>query len=218
MTALLLASGSPRRRELLSLLGAPFEVVIPHVQEDAVGGGHARGTALRLARMKAEAVARMGRGKVIVGADTVVVLGGEVMGKPVDAVAASAMLGALRGREHQVISGLAVLDPASQATTVQAVETRVWMRSYRDEEIADYIARGEPFDKAGGYAIQDRVFHPVNRIEGCYANVMGLPLCHLYLGLEEMAFPLLTSPLRACEAYSGQPCLVAAQILQQDDH
>ncbi len=218
MIALILASRSPRRRELLSLLGIPFEVDSPHVQEDVVGAEHARDVALRLARMKAEAVARMAQGKIIVAADTIVVLGRRVMGKPADAAAASAMLGALRGREHQVISGLAVLDPASQCITVQAIETQVWMRNYRAEEIADYIARGEPFDKAGGYAIQDRIFHPVTAIDGCYANVMGLPLCHLYLKLKAVGFPLCTSPLRACETYCGEPCLVAAQILRQDNH
>ncbi len=218
MVALLLASRSPRRRELLYLLGIPFEVVSPRVQEHVVSGEDASEVALRLARMKAEAAARIEQGKIIVAADTVVVLRGRVMGKPAGAAAASAMLGALRGSEHQVISSLAVLDPAGQGITVQAVETRVWMRNYRAEEIADYIARGEPFDKAGGYAIQDPIFHPVREIEGCYANVMGLPLCHLYLRFKEMGFPLLTSPLRACETYSGEQCLVAPQILRQDNH
>lgn len=218
MVTLLLASRSPRRRELLSLLGIPFKVVTPHVQEDIVSGEDARDAALRLASVKAESVARIEQGKTIVAADTVVVLHAQVMGKPVDRAAASAMLGALRGREHQVISGLAVVDPAKQSLTVRGITTRVRMRNYRDEEVAEYTARGEPFDKAGGYAIQDRIFRPAARFEGCYANVMGLPLCHLYLRLNEMGFPLLTSPLQACEAYIGQPCLAAAQILRQDNH
>jgi MAF protein len=218
MPALLLASGSPRRRELLALLGIAFEVVIPDVQEHTVGSGNAREIALRLARMKAEAVAKIRQRKVIVAADTVVALRGKAMGKPLDAVAAWAMLDTLRSQEHQVISGLAVFDPTSQTIALQAVETQVWMRNYQDQDISGYIARGEPFDKAGGYAIQDQIFHPVERIEGCYTNVMGLPLCHLYLELEEMGFPLLTSPLQACEAYIRQPCLVAAQILKQGNH
>jgi MAF protein len=218
MAELLLASGSPRRRDLLCLLGIPFEVVIPHVEEDAGSGEDAKEIALRLAWMKAKAVAKIRRGKVIVAADTVVAPRGKVMGKPPDAVAASAMLYALRGQEHQVVSALAIFDPISQDTTVQAVETQVWMRDYRDEEIADYIARGEPFDKAGGYAIQDQVFHPVDRIEGCYANVMGLPLCHLYLRLQAVGLPSPTSPVRVCEVYSDRPCLIAAQILKQNNH
>jgi MAF protein len=217
MTELLLASGSPRRRELLSLLCLPFEIVIPRVQENPGNGGDAKGLALRLARMKAEAVAGTERGKAVVAADTLVVLRGQVMGKPADASTAGAMLNALRGQEHQVISGLAILAPISQIVTVQAIETQVWMRNYQDEEIAHYVARGEPFDKAGGYAIQDQVFHPVDRIVGCYANVMGLPLCHLYVRLEEMGFPLPASPLHACEAHTSQSCLVAAQILRQNN-
>ncbi len=217
MATLVLASTSPRRQELISLLGIPFETVTPHVQEDVVSGQDAREVALRLARMKAEAVGAIEQGKTVVAADTVVVLGSQFMGKPADAAAASAMLRALRGREHEVISGLAVLDPARPTMGVEAVTTRVWMRHYRDEEIADYIRREEPYDKAGGYAIQDRLFHPVEEIEGCYANVMGLPLCHLYLRLKEMAFPLPTSPWRACQLHSGQPCLVAPQILKQNN-
>ena len=218
MTTLLLASGSPRRRELLTLLGIPFEVAIPHVQEHAASGGDVKEIALQAARMKAEAVAKTEEEKVVVAADTVVVLGRKVLGKPPDAVAAWAMLDALRGEEHQVVSGLAILDPISHVVTLQAVETQVWMRDYRDEDMASYIARGEPFDKAGGYAIQDQEFHPVDRIEGCYTNVMGLPLCHLYLQLEGMGFPSLTPPLQACTGYTGRTCRVAAQILKQDDY
>ncbi len=215
MVSLLLASTSPRRRELLSLLGIPFEVVSPDVQEDAVNDGKAEDIALCLARMKAEAAARTEQEKIIVAADTMVLLRGQVMGKPADAAAASAILAALRGRKHQVISGLAVADPDCQAITIEAVETRVWMRNYADEEIAGYIGRGEPFDKAGGYAIQDQRFLPVARIEGCYANVMGLPLCHLYVILERMNLSPLTSPLQACETFTAQSCLVANRILQR---
>ncbi len=215
MVSLLLASTSPRRRELLSLLGISFEVVSPDVQEDAIIDGDAKDIALRLARMKAEAAGRTEQEKIIVAADTMVLLRGQVMGKPADAAAASAILAALRGRKHQVISGLAVADPHSQDMTLEAVETRVWMRYYRDEETADYIARGEPFDKAGAYAIQDQIFLPVARIEGCYANVMGLPLCHLHVILEGMGLSLPRSPLQACQTYTGRSCLVADRILQR---
>jgi septum formation protein len=180
MAKLLLASGSPRRRELLSLLGVPFEVVTPRTQEEILSGEDPNHLALRLARMKAEEVARTEEGKSIVAADTVVVVRGQVVGKPADAIAASAILTALRQGEHRVISGLAVFDPVGQGTGVEVVETMVWMRSY--------------------------------------ANVMGLPLCHLYLKLEEMGFPLRGSPRRACEAYSGQVCLVATEILKRDNH
>ncbi len=215
MTAIILASRSARRHELLSLLGIPFEVMAPEVQEDAVGGEGADDMALRLARLKAQAVATIEPTKVIVAADTVVLLGDRVMGKPTEAAAASAMLHALRERKHQVMSGLAIYDPSTRSVTDEAVETLVWMREYRDEEIAEYIARGEPFDKAGGYAIQDPIFNPVKRIEGCYANVMGLPLCHLFVSLEKIGIVLPTSPWRACESYTGRPCAVAARVLKE---
>ena len=176
-----------------------------------------------LARLKAEAAQHEARGKLVVAADTLVVLGGQVMGKPADADTAASMLRDLRGQEHQVISGLAVLDSASNTITLEAVESRVRMRDYQDSEIAEYIARGEPFDKAGGYAIQDRLFHPVDGIEGCYANVMGLPLCHLYRVLRERHVAAATSPQRACDDYTHRRCLAAAEVLNKpvttrDDH
>lgn len=218
MTSFVLASGSPRRKELLSLLGVPFKVVSPAVGEMALPQEKPSQQAVRLARMKAEAVASEEPAKIIVAADTLVVLSGQVMGKPADETKAWAMLEALRGREHQVISGIAVVAPSSRAIAVRSIETRVWMRNYSDDEIADYIARGEPFDKAGAYAIQDAVFNPVARIEGCYTNVMGLPLCHLYVTRLEMGFTLPVSPVQDCEMHTGRKCLAASQILEQASH
>jgi septum formation protein len=217
MTQLVLASGSPRRRELLNLLGVPFEVVFPTVYEIALGSERPSEQAVRLARVKADAVASQEPGKIIVAADTLVVLHGQVMGKPAREVEALAMLEGLRAREHQVITGVAILTPSSQRSAVRSVETRLWMRDYTDEEIALYIARGEPFDKAGGYAVQDPEFDPVSRIEGCYANVMGLPLCHVYLALEELGVPLPGSPRAPCEDHTGRECPVAAEILKRDN-
>ena len=213
MKGIVLASGSPRRRELLGLLGLPFEVVVSRVKEDAAKDEDVRKTAMRLARMKAEAAAHVRQGEVIVASDTLVVLGDRVMGKPENAAEALAMLQALRGRKHQVTSGIVVHDPSGRSPAVHAVETQVWMRDYSDGEIADYMARDEPFDKAGGYAIQDRDFRPVDRIEGCYSNVMGLPLCHLYVLLEQVGVTPPVSPHRACEMHTEQRCLVAVDIL-----
>jgi MAF protein len=218
MMVVVLASGSPRREELLKVLGVPFEVVVPQIREDARRDKGVRKLALELAQMKADSVASIRQGEVIVAADTLVVVSGQVMGKPGNETEAWAMLDALRGREHQVTTGLAVVDPSGRASAVQAVETQVWMRDYSDQEIADYIARGEPCDKAGGYAIQDAEFHPADRIHGCYANVVGLPLCHLYLRLEKMGVFPAASPQRACEEYAGHQCVVASQILGRPDH
>ncbi|HJX37338.1 MAG TPA: Maf family protein [Anaerolineae bacterium] len=218
---MLLASGSPRRRELLRLLGMPFQVATPDTREDAETASDGVVQASTLAERKALHVAGQSPADLVIAADTLVVLDDQVMGKPPDAGSAREMLRALRGREHNVISGLAVVSPGNALPTVQAVKTRVWMRYYRDEELADYIASGEPFDKAGAYAIQDARFHPVERIEGCYANVMGLPLCHLFAILARLGLapsPCLTSPRRACEKHLGRKCEVAERILGAIDH
>jgi len=215
MTPLLLASGSPRRRELLHLLGLPFRVTIPPGEETTAPSGDARCQASNLARMKALSVAGRNTEDLIVAADTLVVLEGRVLGKPEDVASARHVLQALRGRQHQVITGLAVLPPSTDAPAVQAVETQVWMRRYGDDEIAAYVARGEPFDKAGSYAIQDPLFRPVERIQGCYANVMGLPLCHLFCALKRVGVTVPAAPLEVCEAHTGHRCLVAEAILSR---
>jgi MAF protein len=120
--------------------------------------------------------------EVILAADTLVVADGHVLGKPVDADEAAGMLRQLRGRTHQVISGVA-LRGLDEAQWCGAVATSVVMRAYAEHEIEAYVARGEPFDKAGAYAVQDEAFRPVERLEGCYLNVVGLPLCAAAAGL-----------------------------------
>ena len=218
MTQLVLASGSPRRRELLQLLGRPFRVVVPRTVEGTVKCSDAATQASVLAEMKALSVARHGPEEIIVAADTLVVLCDQIIGKPTDAASARDTLVALRTGEHQVVTGLAVILPGASTPILQAVETRVWMRQYRDEEIANYIDRGEPFDKAGAYAIQDPEFDPVERIEGCYANVMGLPLCHLFTTLRDAASLHSLPPVAACEGHTGRRCSVAGRILEAATH
>jgi septum formation protein len=176
---LILASGSPRRRQLLACLGLPFRVVVPDVDEDAPSAANLtpEEMAETLARAKALSVAERGHDGIVMAADTLVLDGDTVLGKPRDAAEAAAMLRRLRDREHRVITGLALVDPRrSTAILVDHVTTAVRMRPYSDDEIAAYIARGEPFDKAGAYAIQDEAFHPVASYDGCYCNVVGLPL------------------------------------------
>jgi septum formation protein len=135
---------------------------------------------------------------LIVAADTLVVLEGEILGKPTDPAGATAMLRRLRGREHRVLSGLTLLDAISGREATEVVETRVWMRPVSNEEIAAYVASGDPLDKAGAYAIQHPGFHPVARLWGCAANVMGLPLCRLDALLRAWDVPLGTTPVQAC--------------------
>ncbi|MHB1413881.1 MAG: Maf family protein [Chloroflexota bacterium] len=191
---LVLASASPRRQDILRLLGVLFVVETSDIAESPLKGEPAEVMAQRLAEAKASAVARRVTPRYVIGADTVVVHGTEVLGKPVDATDATRMLRDLRGREHAVISGVAVVDRVAGRTIAGSLRTRVMMRDYADDEIARYVAAGEPFDKAGGYAIQDPDFRPVASIEGCYLNVVGLPLCLLLYLLWEAGLDVSPPP------------------------
>jgi MAF protein len=175
---LILASRSPRRRELLAHLGLPFRVVIPQVEEDAAPTvrGRPEELAEALALAKAEAVAEEEREGIVIAADTIVVDGDAILGKPVDGSEAATTLRRLRGRTHRVITGLALVHVGSGLRVASHVVTAVHMRQYTDAEIAAYVARREPLDKAGAYAIQDEQFRPVASYDGCYCNVVGLPL------------------------------------------
>lgn len=203
---IVLASSSPRRRELFALLGLPFQAVDPQVDETPLEGEKPKSTALRLALAKAQEAAMSHPEAIIMAADTLVILGDEILGKPRNGDEAVAVLEALKGKKHRVISAVIVLDAASREKREEVADTQVWMRDYSDEEIARYIGRGEPFDKAGGYAIQDKEFRPVARVEGCYANVMGLPLCHLDRALKKVGVNPPATPLEACIGFTGYDC------------
>jgi len=172
---IILASASPRRRELLSRLGIPFDVRPVSVIEE-VESGNPVIVASRLARMKAEAARLTEPEEPILAADTVVVHAGAILGKPRDADEAREMLRRLRGESHRVITAVAVIPRGGRAALLRHPETEVTMRAFTDGEIEASIARGDPFDKAGAYAIQDELLRPVRRYEGCYCNVVGLPL------------------------------------------
>lgn len=171
--AIVLASASPRRRELLPALGVPFEVIPADIDESGDDDDATR-LARDLARRKALAVAADRPADTVIGADTIVVLDGRQLGKPAGADEARAMLEALRGRTHHVVTGVAVIADGGEA--MEAVTTAVTMRDYSDDEVTRYIARGEPFDKAGAYAVQDAEFAPAAAVEGCRCAVIGLPL------------------------------------------
>jgi septum formation protein len=182
---LILASASPRRRELLAALGLPFTVIAADIDEGIAADESPAEAAIRLARSKAETVARDLKQGHILGADTIVVLDGRILGKPLDANEATHMLRALRDRDHRVITGVALCDVESGRCCSAAPMTSVRMRNYPDAEIAASIAAGTPFDKAGAYAIQDAALSPVARIDGCYCNVVGLPLWTVFHLLSE---------------------------------
>ncbi len=182
MKELILASNSPRRRELLALLNLPFEIIPADINEDRQYAEPPETYVRRLARQKAQAVAEFKDG-LIIAADTLVVDNGEFLGKPVDEEDARRMLIQLRGRVHQVLTGIALMDSQTGGFFEDVCSTNVPMRHYSDAEIESYIASGDPMDKAGAYAIQHDGFHPVEGLMGCFASVMGLPLCHLTVGL-----------------------------------
>ena len=168
-----LASASPRRRDLLAALGLDFVVRPTDVEESSEEPDPQR-RASQLALRKARAAAAAHPSAPVIAADTIVVLDGRVLGKPDGADEAAAMLGALRGRSHEVVSAVAVASEGRDA--VEAATTAVTMRDYGDTEIRRFIARGEPFDKAGGYAVQDAEFAPAASVGGCLCAVIGLPL------------------------------------------
>jgi MAF protein len=175
--AIILASGSPRRAHLLAMLGVTFRIDVSAVDEDLAGPAGAADMARTLAMAKAQAVAGRHPASVILAADTLIASRGSLLGKPRDQEDAASMLRRLRGKWHRVITGVAVLTGGLNEPLVGAEVTRVLMRRYGDDEIAAYVASGDPLDKAAAYAIQNRSFHPVERLDVCYTNVMGLPLC-----------------------------------------
>jgi septum formation protein len=190
---IILASGSPRRRELLSLLGLPFEVITSEADESTPSDWTPEQVVRGLALRKAEAVlsAVRDRDAVIIGSDTIVVLDDVILGKPADKEVSQAMLTALRGREHKVYTGVACIGLPDGKILVDHRVTSVTMRSFGDAEIAAYIATGEPADKAGSYAIQGLGATLVDTIEGCYFNVVGLPLSLLAGMLSEFGIAVL---------------------------
>ncbi len=173
---LVLASASPRRRELLAQVGYAFRIEAADIPEDPLPGEDPIAYVTRLARGKAEAVRSRpaNASAVVLGADTTVVIEGQILGKPESTADAARMLRLLSGRTHQVITGVSVVSSAQILTAAEV--TAVQFHSLSDEEIAAYIATGEPMDKAGAYAIQGRAACWIPRIHGCYFNVVGLPL------------------------------------------
>ncbi|QBI19074.1 septum formation inhibitor Maf [Egibacter rhizosphaerae] len=174
-TPFVLASASPRRRELLALADLPVEVRAPEVDETPEPNETPHAYVARLARTKASACVR-GPGEVVLAADTAVVLDGAPLGKPRDPEHAAALLGALSGRRHTVLTGVAVAGGRLPEVHAEVVATEVEFAHLTAEMIAWYVATGEPFDKAGGYGIQGRAALFVRRIEGSWTNVVGLPL------------------------------------------
>lgn len=176
---LILASASARRQELLSSAGIDYEVLPSWVEENVVGGETAEEHVLRLARAKAEEISRQRPGQWVLAADTVVEVDGKILGKPQNATEAEAMLRLLSGKEHRVTTGYCLLRSFPLQKKEGVVSSRVRFKALAPEEIFWYVKTGEPFDKAGGYAIQGRAAFMVRGVKGSYTNVVGLPLCEV---------------------------------------
>jgi len=214
---LILASQSPRRCELLSLLGLPFTRFVTRIDEQRQPGEMPADYVLRLSQEKARAAAeKCGQQMIVLAADTIVVDGDDVLEKPTSRREAWAMLTRLRSRSHVVYTAIAVLNQSGELDT-EIAQSQVPMRDYSDEEIADYIISGDPFDKAGGYGIQNADFHPVEGFSHCFANVMGLPLCHLARTLRHSGIEPAADVPAACQSHLAYSCPVYETILQGQD-
>jgi MAF protein len=209
---LILASNSPRRRQLLALTGIPFVVQVSDVDESLLPNEKPTDYVLRLAETKARAV-HGDADQIILAADTTVVDGSDILGKPSDAAEAVSMLRRLRGHPHQVYTGIALLRKSDGMLLTDLCVTDVPMRAYSDEEIQAYVATGDPLDKAGSYAIQHPGFHPVARMDGCFASVMGLPVCHVILQMRKMDLQPDTGFFAGCETLLEYHCPVSNAIL-----
>lgn len=213
--ALVLASNSPRRKDLLALGGWPFEIIVADVDETPRPNESPRDYVLRLAEEKARVSSRRAdASQVVLAADTTVVDGNAILGKPADPSEAKRMLSQLRGRVHQVFTGIAALRVSDGHLMRDVCVTDVPMRAYSDAEIESYVATGDPLDKAGAYAIQHADFNPVASMSGCYASVMGLPLCHVTRLLVQMDVPARADIPVHCQKFLNYSCPVFAGILR----
>ncbi|MGE5253656.1 MAG: Maf family protein [Planctomycetaceae bacterium] len=183
---LILASASPRRQELLSSTGISFEVLASEVDEGIREKETPEEYVARLARQKAEKAGNRHKDRWVLAADTVVVVDGRMLGKPGGPQEAREMLGMLSGREHRVITGFCLVYGDSGKSREETVTTRVRFKKLSPREIDWYLGTGEPFDKAGAYAIQGKAAFMVKEIEGSYTNVVGLPLTEVIQTLQEM--------------------------------
>jgi MAF protein len=207
-----LASNSPRRKQLFGLGGWDFTVIVADIDETPFEDESPREYVIRLAQAKALAIQpRAESDAVILGSDTTVVDGNEILGKPVDEADARRILKQLRGRVHQVYTAIAILHGDKIVTDLSI--TDVPMRNYSDAEIEAYIQTGDPMDKAGAYAIQHPEFKPVSVLEGCRASVMGLPMCHVLRTLSQFDIVASADVPSACQSLLQYDCKVSPAVL-----
>lgn len=212
---LILASNSPRRRQLLAWTGWQFTVSAAEIDETPLPAEPPAAYVARLAHSKALARAQSApAGQWVLASDTIVADGSQLLGKPANRAAARAMLGQLRGRTHQVYTALALIQTGSSRADFELCRDLVPMRAFAEAELETYLDSGDPLDKAGAYAIQHAGFHPVENFGGCYASVMGLPLCHLVRMAARLGFTPGSDVPATCQAQLGYTCPVYPAILR----
>ncbi|MCJ7622788.1 MAG: Maf family protein [Anaerolineaceae bacterium] len=218
LNTLLLASGSPRRRELMSWIGLDFDVLSVDVNEDPSRGEPPDAYVSRLAEEKARKAAKLlKKNRIVLGLDTTVADENEILGKPSSPEDAYKMLERLRSRTHHVYTALAVISDGRAGIVIELCKSRVPMRHYSHEEMVEYISSGDSLDKAGAYAIQNPDFSPVIHFEGCFANVMGLPLCHMGRILRGIGVSLKVNIARVCQANLNYTCPIYQDVLDGED-
>jgi MAF protein len=220
MAHFILASQSPRRRELLGLCGYPFDTLAADVDENSVSDPDPAQDCIQTARLKAKAILNQIRSPqrmrtIIVAADTIVALDGQILGKPRDAAEANQMLNRLCGRTHDVHTGVMIINVDSGQEVMGSHTAVVKMRRYTDQEMSAYIASGDPLDKAGAYAIQHPIFRPVEQLNGCYLGVMGLSICHLLQLLQQIDLPFQAELAPLESAHQRYECRLYDKIAQE---
>jgi septum formation protein len=216
MIKILLASNSARRRQLIKLTGWEVTLTSADIDEGRKRDEPAREYVLRLAREKAAAMHPFDQETLILAADTIVVDQETIYGKPVNVKNASDILWALRGHTHQVMTALALGNSKNQTMTTDLCVSTVPMRAYTAAEVDAYIRSGDPMDKAGAYAIQNKQFHPVMGFTGCFASVMGMPLCHLSRTASRIGLTVDDGIPQRCQTELNYICAVYKAILQGD--
>lgn len=196
----------------------PFTATATNIDETPLPGELPQDYVMRLAHEKSHNCERQTPfGAVILGADTTVADGDEIIGKPADAEDAARMLRQLRGRSHFVHTAVVVGIPSRGINIIELCSTKVKMRAYRDEEIEAYVKSGDPLDKAGAYAIQNETFSPVDKFSGCFASVMGLPLCHIERAIRQLGFGVRRGVPYRCQRELSYTCPVYKRILAGED-
>jgi len=213
-----LASNSPRRREMLAWVDWDLEASAANIDESRYAEESAQEYVLRLAVEKVGyPIPEAGSDDVVIAADTIVVLDKQILGKPIDEREAFEMLSRLRAREHWVMTAIAIRSGGTEHVHHDICRTRVQMREYADEEIKQYIASGDPMDKAGGYAIQSTTFHPVVNLNGCFASVMGMPLCHLERTLIKFSIYKPSGLALICQNHIKYNCSITSRVMAGED-